>query len=171
MRHSRIHRTEDKCKHRNQYNINVNRICWTPAFLVENAVSYFLWWQIFITFFIYWYKEVHSVFHFWGRQDCKRQSSHVSICFNSVTADIFNFLMSINVNKNQLAKTFSFREEIQALVWVGVSWGFIHLSPHAFVCALFRNSTKLTCLFPKSLTHPFWSQAHFLKSRFHLTRK
>ena len=87
----------------------------------------------------------------------------------TVSKNVFNFLISINVNENQLAKTLTFLKEIKALVWVGFGWGFIHLSLHSILHASFRNATKLTCLFPKSLTSLFLKVRRIsLKSHFYL---
>lgn len=92
----------------------------------------------------------------------------------TVSNNIFHFLISLNVKKNQLAKTFTSLKEIKAPVWVGVGCSFIHLSLRSIFHALFRESTKLTCLFPKSLTSLSFKKKVrriSIKSNFRLTVK
>lgn len=159
-----IHIIEDKCKHKNRYNINVSRICWTPAFWIQNAVSHFPWWEMFVTLLTYGNPYIlFSTF----QEDKTLKGSLFNGTFISLSLLLtkilgnfktrfcfffFNFCISVNVCKTQLVKTSTFIKEMKALIWVGVSWIFMYLSFQACLHALFRNSTKLTCLFPKSLT-------------------
>jgi hypothetical protein len=71
-------------------------------------------------------------------------------CLKKTHTHLKNIFVGINVHKNQLDKTLVFIKEIQACVRVGGRTG-LYLFGYAFVLSL-RNSTKLTCLFPKRLT-------------------
>lgn len=63
----------------------------------------------------------------------------LTMTLDNFKTSVFNFLISMNIHKNQLAQTFTFIKEIQALIQLGVDWSLIHFSLHSFVHSFFKG--------------------------------
>lgn len=96
----------------------------------------------------------------------------LTMTLDSFKTSVFNFLISMNIHKNQLAQTFTFIKEIQALIQMGVDWSFIHFSLHSFVHSFFKGILlnwdvyflkALQFFFPKSGIFPTMKTSPYRK--------